>query len=100
MLAIAEAAPKSPEGFDALLWIVRHHFPFFDANEERASTLGKAVNMLIRDHLDYIDGHLDDRTVAEGFNHWNPIPEPARRTGSSGPSSSAASPGRPEAGWP
>ena len=76
MWAIAEAAPRSPDGFDALLWITRHHMPFFDSGEERAATLGRAVELLIRDHLDYIGDNLDDRKVAEGFNHWNPIPAP------------------------
>ncbi len=76
MWAIAESAPRSPEAFDALLWIVRHHMPFFDSAEERSATIGRAVNDLIGDHLEYIGDHLDARDVAEGFNHWHPIPAP------------------------
>ena len=34
----------------------------------------RPFDTLDRDHLEDIDGHLDDRTVAEGFNHWSPIP--------------------------
>ena len=76
MWAIAESAPRSDEAFDALLWITRHHMPFFDSGEERSDTLGRAVDALIRDHLDYIGDHLDARDVAEGFNYWNPMPAP------------------------
>ena len=76
MWAIAEAAPRSPEGFNALLWIVQHHMPFFDSAGERTALLARAVDALIGDHLEYIGDHLDDRDVAEGFNHWFPVPAP------------------------
>ncbi len=75
MWAIAEAAPRSPDGFDALLWIVRP-MPFFDSYEERSVTLARAVDALIADHLDYIGDHLSDRKVVEAFNAWHPMPGP------------------------
>ena len=76
MWAIAEAAPRSPDGFAALLWITGHTVPFFDSGEERAATLGQAVDALIADHLDDLGDHLDDREVAAGMNHGSPIPAP------------------------
>ncbi len=77
MWAIAETAPGTPEAFDALLWIVHHHMPLFDSGEERAATLGRAVDALVRDHLDSIGDHLDAREIVESFNHWRPMPAPA-----------------------
>jgi RNA polymerase sigma factor (sigma-70 family) len=76
MWAIAQATPGSPEAFDALLWIIHHHMPFFDSAEEWSATIGRAVDALIRDHLDFIGDHLDTREVAEAFNHWQPVPAP------------------------
>jgi RNA polymerase sigma factor (sigma-70 family) len=75
MWAIAESAPRSPDGFDALLWIVRP-MPFFDSYEERAATLARAVDALIADHLDSIGDHLSERKVVEAFNGWHPMPGP------------------------
>ena len=76
MWAIAEANPRSPDGFAALIWIVGHHIPFFDAAEERSAMLGRAVDLLIADHLDYLGDHAADRDVLEGFNRWSPVPNP------------------------
>ena len=76
MWRIAEDAPRSPEALDALLWIVGHDLPFFDAREEREAMLGRAVDALIRDHLDFIGQNLDARNVAEAFNHGSPMPAP------------------------
>ncbi len=75
MWAIAEAEPRSPDGLDALLWIIRP-MPFFDSSEERSVTLARAVDALIADHLDYIGDHLSDRKVVEAFNAWHPMPGP------------------------
>ena len=76
MRVIAEAAPRSPEGFDALLWIVHNHMPFFDSAAERTATLAWAVDVLIADYLDYIGDLLDVPKVAEAFNYWHPVPAP------------------------
>ncbi len=76
MWAIAEAAPRSPDALDALLWILRHHMPMFDAREERAAMVGRAVDVLIRDHLDFIGDNLAARNVAEAFNNGSPMPAP------------------------
>ena len=75
MWAIAEAAPQSPDGFDALLWIVRP-MPFFDSYEERSAMLARAVDALIADHLEDIGDHLSDRKIIEAFNGWYPMPGP------------------------
>jgi RNA polymerase sigma factor (sigma-70 family) len=76
MWAFVEESPRGPEALDALLWILRRHMPFFDAREERSEMVKKAVDLLIRDHLDYLGGHLDARNVSEGFNHGSPMPAP------------------------
>ena len=38
--------------------------------------MGRAVDALIGDHLDFIGDHLQDRKISEAFNHWYPIPGP------------------------
>jgi RNA polymerase sigma factor (sigma-70 family) len=76
MWQIAAGAPRSPDGFNALLWIIQHQIGFFDNNEERAGTLDKAVDALIRDHLDFIAENLGERTIATAFNYGDPLPAP------------------------
>jgi RNA polymerase sigma factor (sigma-70 family) len=76
MWQIAVDAPRSPDGFNALLWIFQHQVGFFDNNEERAGTLDKAVDALIRDHLDFIALNLGERTIATAFNDGYPLPAP------------------------
>jgi RNA polymerase sigma factor (sigma-70 family) len=76
MWAIAESDPRHPDAYQALLWLVCHALQFFDAREERAATLGKAVDTLIRDHVDSISAHLAEREVAAAFNNGAPMPGP------------------------
>jgi len=81
MWKLAEGAPRSPAAHDALLWILRHHMPMFDAREERGAMVGRAmvgraVDALIRDHLDFIGDNLAARNVSEAFNNGSPMPAP------------------------
>ncbi|WP_422924346.1 sigma-70 family RNA polymerase sigma factor [Singulisphaera sp. PoT] len=76
MWEIAESAPNSPAGMDALFWLLRNHIPFFDAREERAEMVGKVVDVLIQDHLDWIGENLASRRVAEGFGSGGSMPSP------------------------
>jgi RNA polymerase sigma factor (sigma-70 family) len=73
---IAVDSPRSPAAWDALLWLIGHTMPFFDSEEERAEILGKAVDALIRDHLDALGDGLATREVAEAFNFGSPMPAP------------------------
>jgi RNA polymerase sigma factor (sigma-70 family) len=75
MWAIAEAAPRSPDGFDALLWIVQP-MTSFDSYEDRSATIGRAVDALIADHLEYLGDHLDEPKIAHVFLGWTAMPEP------------------------
>ena len=62
--ALAESDPRSPAAFDALLWIVGQDYRFFDAGADRDAIASKAVDVLIRDHLDEIASNLASRNVA------------------------------------
>ncbi len=76
MWELAEGAPRSPTALDALLWIFRYHMPFFDAAEERAAMVGRAVDVMIRDHLDFIGDNLAARNVSDAFNNGSPMRAP------------------------
>ncbi len=76
MWEVVELAPRSPEALDALFWILAHHMPFFDEREERALLVGKSVDVLIRQHLNWIGENLASREVAEGFNKGSSMPAP------------------------
>jgi RNA polymerase sigma factor (sigma-70 family) len=75
MWKLAEDDPRHPDALEALLWIIGHPV-FFDAPEERAATVGKAVDALIRDHLDAIAADLAARNVAEAFGRGGVMPAP------------------------
>lgn len=72
---LAEENPRHPDAFEDLLWIIGHPI-FFDQLEERAAIVGKAVDVLIRDHLDAIAGSLAARNVATTLNMGSPFPRP------------------------
>jgi peroxiredoxin len=76
MWAIVQSDPRHPDSYEALLWIVGHWPRFFDHREERAATLEKAVDRLIRDHLADISAHLAERNVAEAFGMGGTIAGP------------------------
>ena len=75
MWKLAADTPRHPDAYEALLWIIGHPI-FFDAREERAATVGMAVDALIRDHLDAIAADLAARNVAKAFNMGSPMPGP------------------------
>jgi thiol-disulfide isomerase/thioredoxin len=76
MWQLAANDPRSAAAFDALLWIAGNSLHFFDAADERAGTLGKAIDVLIRDHLGDLAANLAARNVATAFNHGYPVPGP------------------------
>jgi thiol-disulfide isomerase/thioredoxin len=77
MWKLAEENPRHPDTFEALLWLIEFR-PVFDAAEERAAITGKAVDALIRDHLDTIAADLAARNVAEAFGMGGAMPGPHR----------------------
>jgi hypothetical protein len=78
MWELAQRSPRHRAAFDALIWLVEHGPHFFDDKARRDHEMSKAVDVLIRDHLDTIEAHLTDANVVRALNMGEQLPSPYR----------------------
>ncbi len=78
MWKLAQAYPRHQAAFNALIWLVEQGPRFFDSRSERDAVVSQVVDVLIRDHLGTIAGHLADRNVAMALTMGETLPAASR----------------------
>ena len=68
MWRLAQAYPRHQAAFSALIWLVEQGPRFFDSRPERDAVLSQVVDVLVRDHLETIAGHITDRNVVTALS--------------------------------
>ncbi len=78
MWKLAQSNPRHQAAFNALIWLVEQGPRFFDSRPERDAVVSQVVDVLIRDHLETIAGHLADGNVTMALSRGEPLPAASR----------------------